>query len=79
MSQTSTRLSLWPFSLSVTAVEVELLSAGLLMFTPMGLTQCENPSEMKSSHENVLTPSLSDFFLFFPFLAGFYLILLCES
>ena len=48
MSQTSTRLSLWPFSLSVTAVEVELLSAGLLMFAPMGLTQCENPSEMKT-------------------------------
>ena len=48
MSQTSTRLSLGPFSLSVTDVEVELLSAGLLMFAPMGLTQCENPSEMKT-------------------------------
>ena len=47
MSQTSTRLSLGPFSLSVTDVEVELLSAGLLMFAPMGLTQCENPSEME--------------------------------
>ena len=46
MSQTSTRLSLGPFSLSVTDVEVELLSAGLLMFAPMGLTQCENPSEI---------------------------------
>ena len=48
MSQTSTRLSLGPFSLSVTDVEVELLSAGLLMFAPMGKTQCENPSEMKT-------------------------------
>ena len=48
MSQTSTRLSLGPFSLSVTDVEVELLSAGLLMFAPMGLTQCENPSETKT-------------------------------
>ena len=48
MSQTSTRLSLGPFSLSVPDVEEELLSAGLLMFAPMGLTQCENPSEMKT-------------------------------
>ena len=48
MSQTSTRLSLGPFLLSVTDVEVELLSAVLLMFVPMGLTQCENPSEMKT-------------------------------
>ena len=48
MSQTSTRLSLGPFSLSVSDVEVELLSSGLLMFAPMGKTQCENPSEMKT-------------------------------
>ena len=48
MSQTSTRLSFGPFPLSDTDVEVELLSAGLLMFAPMGKTQCENPSEIKT-------------------------------